>query len=180
MRNLISFMAVLVSSAVLVLLNGSMEGKAYLIGMEGSDLIESTCKNTPNYELCLSTLRSDPRSSSADVAGLGLIVVDAVKAKATSIVDTINKLKKSKPEYKHQLEDCSSRYNAILKADVPEAVEALTKGDPKFAEDGMADAAVEAQACENGFKGSNSPLSYESKAVYNLSVVARAIIRMLL
>lgn len=180
MRNLISSMAVLISFAVLVLSNKSMVGKAYSIEREPSVLIENTCEHTPNYKLCLSTVMSDGRSSSADVAGLALIVVDAVKAKATSMVTTINKLKKSKPEYKQELEDCSTRYNAILKADVPEAIEGLKKGDPKFAEDGMNDAAIEAEFCENNFQTSKTPLSSENQTVYNLSVVARAIIRMLL
>ncbi|KAL2459845.1 ARM repeat superfamily protein [Forsythia ovata] len=39
-----------------------------------------------------------------------------------------------------------------VEADVPEAVEALTKGNPKFAENGMADSSVEAVLCEDRFK----------------------------
>ena len=43
------------------------------------DIVDKTCKQTPDYSLCLSLLRSDPRSSSADTVGLGLILVDKIK-----------------------------------------------------------------------------------------------------
>ncbi|KAI3459199.1 hypothetical protein Pfo_015862 [Paulownia fortunei] len=144
-------------------------------------LMETTCKNTPNYQLCITTLRASRGSATADVAGLGLIMVGAVKAKTKQALSAINKLSKSgNPKLSQALQQCTDAYNAVLKADVPEAVEALTKGDPKFAENGMADAAVEADSCEGGFEGAKSPLSGVNKAVRDLAVVARAIIRNLL
>ncbi|KAL2470246.1 Cell wall/vacuolar inhibitor of fructosidase 1 [Abeliophyllum distichum] len=144
------------------------------------NLIETTCKNTPNYQLCISTLRAHPGSINTDIEGLGLIMVYAVKAKAIETSNAIKKLKGSQPELRNALNDCSGRYNAILEADVPEAVEALIKGDPKFAEDGMADASLEAVSCEKSFKQVISPLTVLNNAVRDLSDVARAIIRNLL
>ncbi|KAM1150478.1 hypothetical protein ACFX13_031727 [Malus domestica] len=47
-----------------------------------ANLIAQTCNQTPYPNLCISTLQSDPRSAKADVKGLGIIMVDAVKAKA--------------------------------------------------------------------------------------------------
>ncbi|TQD82552.1 hypothetical protein C1H46_031897 [Malus baccata] len=47
-----------------------------------ANLIAQTCNQTPYPDLCISTLQSDPRSAKADVKGLGIIMVDAVKAKA--------------------------------------------------------------------------------------------------
>lgn len=161
----------------------------FLIKLKGIDLIESTCKNTPNYELCVSTLQSDPRSFVAtEVDVLGLVIVDAIKSKAIAAMKIIKELRlpssssssNSDPDFSVPLFECSIQYNAILKADVPVAIEALTKGVPKFADHGMADAAVEAQGCENGFQGSNSPLTDINQAVYNLSLIARSIIKMLL
>ncbi|KAL2459357.1 Cell wall/vacuolar inhibitor of fructosidase 1 [Forsythia ovata] len=144
------------------------------------NLIETTCKNTPNYQLCISTLRANPGSINTDVAGLGLIMVDAVKAKAKETRNAIEKLKGSRPELGNALNECTKGYNAILEADVPEAVEALTKGNPKFAENGMADSSVEAVLCEDRFKQVTSPLTVLNNAVRDLSDVARAIIRNLL
>jgi pectinesterase inhibitor-like protein len=74
---------------------------------------------------------------------------------------------------------CASCYDAILTADIPEAIEALQKGDPKFAENGTNDAAVEATSCEDGFHG-KSPLTNLNREVHGTSVVASAITRLLL
>ena len=71
---------------------------------------------------------------------------------------------------------------AVVKADVPSAIQALDGGQPKFAEDGMADTVVEAEACERSFsgRGQKSPLTQMNKDIENVANVARAIIRMLL
>ncbi|GAA0140661.1 hypothetical protein LIER_35270 [Lithospermum erythrorhizon] len=141
---------------------------------------DTTCKNTPNYQLCVSILSKDPQSTTGDIRILGLILVDAIKSKAEETVNLINELKKTNPELMSQLNHCSVLYYAVLEADIPEAIEALTKGGPKFAENGVADAVVEAQECEMGFNGSNSPLSGANKSVREISNVAREVIRMLL
>lgn len=146
------------------------------------NLIETTCKNTPNYHLCMTTLRANRGSASADVAGLGLIMVGAVKAKSKEALSAINKLSKSgQPKLSQALHQCKEVYNAVLEGDVPEAEQAV-RGNPKFAENGMADAAVEADTCEGAFEGvvAKSPLSGVNTAVRDLAVVARAIIRNLL
>ncbi|XP_024964167.1 cell wall / vacuolar inhibitor of fructosidase 1-like, partial [Cynara cardunculus var. scolymus] len=58
-------------------------------------------------------------------------------------------------------------------ADVPEAVTALTQGNPKFAEDGIADCAVESQACESTFGqyGQASPMTNVNKDMEYLTNV---------
>ncbi|KAL0442376.1 UNVERIFIED_CONTAM: Cell wall / vacuolar inhibitor of fructosidase 1 [Sesamum latifolium] len=104
--------------------------------MKDQTLIETTCRSTSNYQLCLSTLLANPRSATADVAELGLIIVDAVKAKTETALSGIEELKWLHPELTDALEQCSNSYKAVLKADVPEAVAALTRGVPKFAEFG--------------------------------------------
>lgn len=97
---------------------------------------------TPHHQLCISSLHIN-----ADVAGLGLIMVDAMKAKDKEMSNAIKKLKGSWPELRNALNKCTDVYNAILEADVLESVEALTKGDPKFAKNGMADSSMEAVLC---------------------------------
>ncbi|VVA90754.1 unnamed protein product [Arabis nemorensis] len=142
-------------------------------------MIDRTCKETPDFNLCVSLLNSDPRGSSADTSGLALILVDKIKVLAIKTLNEINGLHKIRPELKHALGECSRKYKTILQADVPEAIEALTKGVPKFAEDGVIDAGVEASACEEGFKG-KSPLTSLTKSMQKISSVTRAIVRMLL
>ncbi|GFQ04444.1 cell wall / vacuolar inhibitor of fructosidase 1 [Phtheirospermum japonicum] len=150
--------------------------------LKDQTLIETTCKNTPNYQLCISTIHASPSSAGADVAGLGLIVVDAVRAKTEAATSAIDKLKQLHPDMTRALEKCRDTYDAVLKADVPEAVAALKKGIPKFAESGMADVAWEAEICEGGFKevGAESPLRGVNKDLHDLAEVAVGIIRNLL
>lgn len=149
--------------------------------LKDQNLIETTCRNTPNYQLCISILHADPSSATADVAGLGLIVVDAVKAKAEAALSAIDNLKWFHPELTNALDLCRISYIAVLKADIPEAVAALTKGVPKFAEFGMADAAWEAEICEGRFdRVAESPLSGVNKDLHDLAQVATCIIKILL
>ncbi|MFS8004133.1 putative pectinesterase inhibitor domain, Cell wall/vacuolar inhibitor of fructosidase [Helianthus anomalus] len=153
-----------------------------LIAMGDRRLIETTCKATPSYNLCMSTLLTNPKSSSGDISDLGLIMVGATKAKATRAIQQIKSIYKSRPELRHALNECAKMYVAVVRADVPSAIQALDGGQPKFAEDGMADTAVEAQACERSFsdRGQKSPLTKMNKDIENVANVARAIIRMLL
>lgn len=143
-------------------------------------LIETTCKHTPSFDLCVSTLKSDPRSSSADVAGLAHIAADNVNAKATATLNQIQVLLKTAkdPNLHKALQRCVDTYNTIIKADIPVAIEAIVKGDPKFAVDSATDAAIEAQECEKSF--AKSPISYSNKAVHDLCIVLHSIASLLL
>ncbi|KAK4374494.1 hypothetical protein RND71_005171 [Anisodus tanguticus] len=150
-----------------------------------ANLVETTCKNTPNYSLCVKTLLSDKRSGKGDITTLALIMVDAIKSKANQAAITISKLRRSNPPaaWKDALKNCAFSYKVILTASMPEAIEALTKGDPKFAEDGMVGSSGEAQECEDYFNGSGIKYTQLSKlniAVHKLSDVGRAIVRNLL
>ncbi|KAK3029624.1 hypothetical protein RJ639_037941 [Escallonia herrerae] len=143
--------------------------------------IQSTCKRTPYYNLCVSTLQADPKSANADVTGLALIMVSVVKAKTTELVGIIRSLKGSRPDLRKALDQCDQAYSTgILVADVPVAEEALTKGNPKFAETGMNDAANEALGCEGDFKPAKSPFTDKNTALHDVSAIAAAITRLLL
>ncbi|KAL6526467.1 hypothetical protein OROGR_015557 [Orobanche gracilis] len=147
---------------------------------EDQTLIETTCNHTTKYQLCLDTIRADPKSAGADLAGLGLIVIEAIKKKSKLALSATKRLLRRHPELAKPLQECADVYKAVIKADYPVAVQAI-RGNPKFAENGIADVAVEAEYCEGAFKGvAKSPLTAENDAVKNLAVVARAIIRNLL
>ncbi|XP_027333222.1 cell wall / vacuolar inhibitor of fructosidase 1-like [Abrus precatorius] len=152
-----------------------------IIPQKETNLIEETCKQTPHHDLCVQYLLSDPRSSNADVTGLALIMVNVIKAKADNALDKIHQLLQegSETDQKEALILCAGRYKAILEADVPQAVAALQKGDPKFAEDGANDAVVEATSCENSFSG-KSPLTYHNNARHDAAATTAAIVRQLL
>ncbi|KAK7268028.1 hypothetical protein RIF29_20711 [Crotalaria pallida] len=139
------------------------------------NLIQSTCKKTPNYNVCIQYLKSNPKSSNADVTGLALIMVNVIKGRATDALNKIHALQKggSKPG----LDSCASSYNAILVGDVQQATQALKFGDPKFAVDGANDAAIEADSCQHDFPG---PLTAQNEAMHDVAVVTAAIARLLL
>ncbi|CAL1397474.1 unnamed protein product [Linum trigynum] len=60
-----------------------------------TNLIKQTCNQTPDYNLCASTLTDDPRGPNAgDVPTHALIMIDSVKAKATSTLEEIKRLMK--------------------------------------------------------------------------------------
>ncbi|XP_055814162.1 cell wall / vacuolar inhibitor of fructosidase 1-like [Solanum dulcamara] len=148
-----------------------------------NSFIHATCRKTPYYSLCVTTLQSDPRSNEADITTLSLVMVDAVKSKSIEIMKKLKELEISNPEWRGPLSQCYVAYNAVPRADVKVAVEALKKGVPKFAEDGMNDVVVEAQTCEFSFKNDNIlvfPISDMSQEIIELSKVAKSIIRMLL
>ncbi|KAK7291722.1 hypothetical protein RIF29_07095 [Crotalaria pallida] len=146
------------------------------------NLIESTCKKTPNYNVCIQSLKSNPGSSSADVRGLALIMVNVMKAKANDALNKTHELQRVATGHKQKeaLSSCASKYNAILVADIPSATEALLKGDPKFAEDGANDAANEATYCENDCRGINLSLTKWNNAMHDVAAVTAAIVRNLL
>ncbi|EEF43122.1 cell wall / vacuolar inhibitor of fructosidase 1 [Ricinus communis] len=144
-----------------------------------ASLISNICKQTPNYNLCVTSLNSDPRSAKADTTGLALIMVDIIKARATASLNFIRHQYHKSPRLKKQLTSCAHGYDAILTLDIPEAYEALQKGVPKFAQDAANDAAVEANSCEGGFHG-NSPMKKLNVLVHDTSAVASAVIRLLL
>ncbi|KAL1334965.1 hypothetical protein HN51_063916 [Arachis hypogaea] len=148
-----------------------------LIIPNNEKLIESTCKKTPNYNVCLQSLKAYPRSSGTDVNGLAQIMVKVMRSKANDAINMIHELQRSRPS--QALSSCASKYNAIVIGDIPEATEALAKGDPKFAENGANDAANEATFCENGFNG-KSPLTQQNNAMHDVSAVTAAIVRLLL
>ncbi|KDO71995.1 hypothetical protein CISIN_1g037982mg [Citrus sinensis] len=143
-------------------------------------LIEQTCKQTPYYGLCVTSLKSDPRSKTAgDVQAIALIMVDIIKAKAGGSLQHIEKLKQKYPALRVPLSACKDRFNAIIIGDVPQAVEALTKGDPKFAVDAANDAALEADSCERGFSG-KSPITQMNKLNHDISIITASIVKTML
>nr|XP_009780951.1 PREDICTED: cell wall / vacuolar inhibitor of fructosidase 1-like isoform X2 [Nicotiana sylvestris]XP_016510486.1 PREDICTED: cell wall / vacuolar inhibitor of fructosidase 1-like isoform X2 [Nicotiana tabacum] len=77
-----------------------------------NNLVETTCKNTPNYNLCLKTLLSDKRSAGGDITTLALIVVDAIKVKANQAAEFISKLRQSNPPtaWRVPLKKCAFSY----------------------------------------------------------------------
>ncbi|CAL1397475.1 unnamed protein product [Linum trigynum] len=149
-----------------------------------NSLVIQTCKQTPNYDLCVSTITADPRAATAaDVDTLALVMLDAVRTKATAAEGRIKQLMKaarSSAMRKH-LGACAEIYDVIINDEIPEAVQAVRLGDPKFGEEAMNDSAAEPGSCDDEFgAGKASPLAEQNQAVRGAAAVTAAIIRLLL
>ncbi|XP_061993365.1 cell wall / vacuolar inhibitor of fructosidase 1-like [Rosa rugosa] len=136
-------------------------------------LIDETCQKTPNPNLCVSSLKSDPRSSDADVKGLGVIMVDVVKAKAIIGQNKAQELLKQSPG-DLRLKVCSGDYDRISNHHVPNALLAFKKDAPDIAEEDMSEAAEEARACESSFSG-GSPLTDVNNVLADVAAITAAI-----
>lgn len=150
---------------------------------ESDNLIDEICKQTPHYKLCLSYLQSNPQSSNADAKGLAQIMGDILLACATEELSYIEGLIKQapEPELERSLAYCAELYIPVVKYTLPQALDALSKGEYKFANYGIADVAKEADACEKKFSGStDSPVTDRNNLVESLSEVAKAIVNVLL
>jgi pectinesterase inhibitor-like protein len=152
---------------------------ASLPSILGNNLIEKTCKQTPYYDLCVKSLISSPRSFNTDVEGLAKIMVHTINARATHTLHRINKLLQHRQDtnMKRALQSCASRYDAIIKEDIPESLQALRLGNYKFAEAGTVDAAFEARLCEKEFRRCKSPLADMNRVVHDVSIVAASIVQ---
>lgn len=88
-----------------------------LVTNGNNNLVETTCKKTPNYELCVKTLSLDKRSETTrDITTLALIMVDAIKFKANQASNIISKLRHSNPPlaWKDPLKNCAFSYKVMF------------------------------------------------------------------
>ncbi|KAJ7955263.1 Pectinesterase inhibitor [Quillaja saponaria] len=150
---------------------------------ENGDLIVQTCKQTPYYDLCVSSLQSNPQSSNTDLKGLALIMVGNVQANATETLNYIEGLIKQTTD--QQLEQalafCAELYIQVVKFSLPQAADAVSDGRFGFANYGISDAVNEAVTCEKKFSGSiKSPLTDRNDSVHKFSDIAAAILDQLL
>ncbi|KAI4344760.1 hypothetical protein L6164_011951 [Bauhinia variegata] len=147
------------------------------------DLIDQICKKTPFYDLCSSTLHSNPLSPKTDIKGLALIMVNNILANATDTLSYIEGLIKQAPDRKMEqvLAFCAESYIPVVKYILPQAADAISQGRFGFASYCIADAEKEVDACDKKFSGVvQPPLSDRNDIVQKLVDVATSLIKLLL
>ncbi|WRX10026.1 Pectinesterase inhibitor domain - like 5 [Theobroma cacao] len=95
------FISILVSLALTISVNGD------------ADLIRKTCKTTKYYDLCVSSLKSDPTSLNSDTKGLATILVGVGMANATATSTFLSSQLLSTTNdtiLKKVLKECSDKY----------------------------------------------------------------------
>lgn len=78
---------------------------------------------------------------------------------------------------KMALSSCAGKYNRILIA-IPQAIEALQKGDPKLAKDVANDAINEVNSCESDFS-ENSPITKQNDDMLAVAIITAFIVGLL-
>ena len=147
------------------------------------DLVDQICKKTPFYDLCSSTLHSNPLSPKTDIKGVALIMVNNILANASDTLSYIEGLiKKTKdPQLEQALAFCAETYIPVVRFTLPQAADAISQGRFGFASYCISDAVKEVNSCDKKFSGSSqSPLGDRNDIVQKLVDVASAIIKLLL
>ncbi|XP_021899932.1 cell wall / vacuolar inhibitor of fructosidase 2 [Carica papaya] len=125
-----------------------------LLANGDSDLIQKTCKTTKYYDLCVSSLKSDPTSLKTDAKGLALIMVGIGLANATATSTYLSSRQLSlanDTNLKKVIKECADKYgyagDALQSSAQDLAVEAYD-----YAYMHIMAAADYPNVCRNGFR----------------------------
>ncbi|XP_027918475.1 cell wall / vacuolar inhibitor of fructosidase 2-like [Vigna unguiculata] len=118
-------------------------------------LIRKTCKNTNYFDLCFSSLRSDPSSSDADPKGLAMIMVGIGMANATStslyLSSQTQLLGTANDSTKRVVKECAEKYSYATNA-LQACAQDLANGAYDYASMHIAAASDYPNVCHNMFK----------------------------
>ncbi|XP_019426223.1 PREDICTED: uncharacterized protein LOC109334752 [Lupinus angustifolius] len=156
---------------------------ASMTNAENGDLVDQICKKTPFYDICNSTLHSNPLNPKSDLKSVALIMVNNILANATDTLSYIERLIKQNSGHglEKALAFCAESYIPIVKYTLPQALDAINQGRFGFASYCISDAVKEVSTCESKFSGSTqSPLADRNGFMQKLVDVASAIIKLLL
>ncbi|KAM7466525.1 hypothetical protein LguiB_014087 [Lonicera macranthoides] len=171
-------MVLVFSLLLLFSVNRSFATKSF----KKDDLVEQVCKTTMDPSLCVSTLRSNPRSSSSDVKGLAHIMLEVSLIKGSDNFAQVKKLVRNAtdPIEKQCLDDCVIQYGLLID-DVNEAIHYLESNSFRDANGHAGWAADDAETCEDCFIELKhpSPLTDRNILFVHLGRVSRDIIYLL-
>ncbi|WKA03749.1 hypothetical protein VitviT2T_021838 [Vitis vinifera] len=150
-----------------------------------ANLVEQTCQKVQYHDLCVSALRSDGRSSSADVKGLAAIMLQLVKANGTDILAEVNTMLPNATDdvTKKCLGLCRDKFGEALNGLIPEAMAKLQSGskhEAMLVTIEVGESAIECDSCfSNGRFGPSRgppPFSDKNHVYFYLATVAKDII----
>jgi len=117
-------------------------------------LIKSTCKNTKYYNLCFSSLKSNPSSPNADTKGLAVIMVGIGMTNATSTSSYLSSkflTPTNNTTLKRVLKECADKYNYAGDS-LQASVQDLANEEYDYAYIHITAARDYPNACHNAFK----------------------------
>lgn len=120
-------------------------------------LIQKTCKNTEYYDLCVSSLKSNPRSSNVDTKGLANIMIGVGLANATATSSYLSSQLLSgaanDTTIKKVLKECADKYTYAGDS-LQASAQDLATEDYDYAYLHISAAADYPNACHNAFRRS--------------------------
>lgn len=127
----------------------------YIFVAGDANLIQNTCKNTKYYDLCLSSLKSNPTSLNADTKGLAAIMVGIGIANTTATSSYLSSqllsVNGNDTIKKKVLKECSDKYTYAADA-LQASVKDLGAESYDYAYMHVTAAADYPNACHNAFK----------------------------
>lgn len=114
------------------------------------DLLHKTCKLTNHYNLCLSTLNSNPKSKNAtNVQGLAQITLELALTEANNTLWFVGGLfsKTSDPMLFRLFGTCIEEYKDAVTSHIPQAIHALNSSNYGASKQGLIDAVGDVKTC---------------------------------
>lgn len=161
-------------------IQGYQEPKNY---NQGDSFIRKTCNKTNNYNLCVSTLESDPNSKNVDLRGMVRITLIALSAKANESAHGFGG-RVDVPSHKLYPKVCYGELYRLAFRNIPNARRALESSDFGEMERNLQNVTTIAKACNGGLVKS-PPLRYKeeflvlTQKVIDLSLLALSLLSLL-
>lgn len=151
------------------------------------DLIDKICKATPFCDLCEASLRpltpspSDPKSLAEAMANVVLGNITDTLVYVQSLVKHAHD-----PAVERALAQCAELYRPVVKFNIPQAIQAMQRGEFGFATYVLGDTEKQTDSCQKGINStgaddeSSVALTARNKLVKNLCDVAISVIKSLM
>ncbi|KAK4767580.1 hypothetical protein SAY86_015330 [Trapa natans] len=115
--------------------------------------LSSICSKTTSPSFCMRALRSDRRTTSSDLQGLGHVSVDLARSKASATLSMVHSLSRraAQPELKQRLLSCSEYYTSAVSL-LEDAKQSLASADYGRVADRAVTAMDKSEDCDDEFE----------------------------
>ncbi|KAL1214431.1 Cell wall / vacuolar inhibitor of fructosidase 1 [Cardamine amara subsp. amara] len=157
------------------------------LAQSSDDLIDKICQSTPFCDLCEASLR--PLSPSpSDPKSLASAMATVVLGNMTDTLGYIQSLIKHShdPAAERALAQCAELYRPVVRFNIPQAIDAMRRGEFGFATYVLGDAEKQADSCQKGITNagaddeSSVAVTDRNQLVKNLCDVAISVIKPLM
>ncbi|KAF8095449.1 hypothetical protein N665_0332s0031 [Sinapis alba] len=157
------------------------------LAQSSDDLIATVCKATPFFDLCEASLR--PLSPSpSDTKSIASAMANVVLGNMNDTLGYIQSLIRHShdPAAERALAQCAEVYRPVIRFNIPQAIEAMRRGEFAFATYVLGDAEKQTDSCQKWINSagaddeSSVPLTARNKLVKNLCDVAIYVIKSLM